>query len=312
MLQIAFIDDAPWAQPFVERYLSQITDYAIMDESDFSRKEPDIAFYSDGKKHTHLKLKNSKRVFITCEDLYPDFSVSDYVVAHQHLNFPRYLRIPFWALITRPEQFIKPDGFADQILAEDRKFCAFVQSNGNKRRTRRRIEFFHALGKRRFVHSGGRVLNNIGYRVTDIHQFLKEFRFAMCFENSASPGYTTEKLTNALLNGCIPIYWGDPTINADFNSKCFINVSDFRSDKEAIDHIEKVADSPELQRSYLSEPFFPDNQLPAVLASERIIQFFKRIVEEPKPKRSLFSIGAVIFKLKHRCLPYLPKQFGVS
>ena len=39
-------------------------------------------------------------------------------------------------------------------------------------------------------------------------QYLTQFRFSICPENSNAPGYVTEKLFEAFLARAIPIYWG--------------------------------------------------------------------------------------------------------
>ena len=41
-------------------------------------------------------------------------------------------------------------------------------------------------------------------------KFQHRFRFTIAIENSESPGYATERLMDAFLEGTIPIYWGDP------------------------------------------------------------------------------------------------------
>ena len=38
--------------------------------------------------------------------------------------------------------------------------------------------------------------------------FIKLSKFTICPENSADPGYCTEKIMHALEAGCIPLYWG--------------------------------------------------------------------------------------------------------
>ena len=42
-------------------------------------------------------------------------------------------------------------------------------------------------------------------------------------ENCKSPGYFSEKIIDCLIQGTIPIYWGDPTISSYFNMKGIIN-----------------------------------------------------------------------------------------
>ena len=39
-------------------------------------------------------------------------------------------------------------------------------------------------------------------------EYLKQFKFNICPENDTFQGYVTEKIFDALLSDCIPIYWG--------------------------------------------------------------------------------------------------------
>jgi hypothetical protein len=56
---------------------------------------------------------------------------------------------------------------------------------------------------------------------------LNRYQFAICFENTIFPGYLTEKLFDCLLSGCIPIYWGDPTIAEQVPPACYIDYRRF-------------------------------------------------------------------------------------
>ncbi|MFZ2147913.1 MAG: glycosyltransferase family 10, partial [Sedimentisphaerales bacterium] len=44
-------------------------------------------------------------------------------------------------------------------------------------------------------------------------EVMNGFKFAICFENCAFPGYVTEKIFDSFLAGCIPIYLGAPDIS---------------------------------------------------------------------------------------------------
>ena len=46
--------------------------------------------------------------------------------------------------------------------------------------------------------------------VQNKHETLTKFKFTFCYENTSLPGYCTEKVIDALVAGCIPIYLGDP------------------------------------------------------------------------------------------------------
>jgi hypothetical protein len=57
---------------------------------------------------------------------------------------------------------------------------------------------------------------------------LSNYRFALCFENTAFPGYVTEKIFDCFAAGCIPIYLGAPDIKDLVPACSFIDARDFR------------------------------------------------------------------------------------
>lgn len=56
-----------------------------------------------------------------------------------------------------------------------------------------------------------------------------QYKFALCFENTWSPYYVTEKIWQAILAGCLPIYYAGPqhTVYQDFPKQSFIDYADF-------------------------------------------------------------------------------------
>lgn len=53
-------------------------------------------------------------------------------------------------------------------------------------------------------------------------------RFSICFENAKNiHGYITEKIFDCLFAGCVPIYWGEPTIEGIIPRACFIDFREF-------------------------------------------------------------------------------------
>jgi hypothetical protein len=57
---------------------------------------------------------------------------------------------------------------------------------------------------------------------------LSGYRFALCFENTAFPGYVTEKIFDCFAAGCIPIYLGAPDIKGLVPPGAFIDAREFR------------------------------------------------------------------------------------
>jgi len=51
---------------------------------------------------------------------------------------------------------------------------------------------------------------------------MRRFRFCLVMESSNLPGYITEKILNAFIGGCIPIYYGTDIVFDIFNPRAFI------------------------------------------------------------------------------------------
>lgn len=61
---------------------------------------------------------------------------------------------------------------------------------------------------------------------------MTRFKFALCFENCAFPGYVTEKIFDCLFAGCVPVYYGAPDITEFCPRECFVDFRDFRNYEE--------------------------------------------------------------------------------
>jgi len=84
---------------------------------------------------------------------------------------------------------------------------------------------------------------------------ISSYKFSLCYENSVTPGYHTEKLLHGMVAGNIPIYYGDKTVEQDFNPKRFINAVDM-SDEELLERIIEIDESDKLYNEMLSQPIF--------------------------------------------------------
>jgi hypothetical protein len=294
ILKVRFTDEVYGVgnYPYIVRALER---HFVIRESE----DPDLVVFGEGKEYEYKHYRKAVRIYVAVENRYPNFAECDYALTFLYLEDPRHLRMPMYVFDSEPEKLIRDSSYADTIQAEERDFCAFVVSNAS-RRTGRRMQFFEKLNAIRTVNSGGRAFNNVGGPVADKAAFLRKHRFNLCFENHFWPGYTTEKLGHALAAGCIPIYWGNPAVAADFNPASFIHVSDFACDGAAIDHILKVAESPELQRKYLQAPSFAGNQLNQYYDIDRLADFFRGAVVSPRRVRARISLRPTVFKLQRK------------
>ncbi len=151
------------------------------------------------------------------------------------------------------------------------EFCAFVVSNPI---CKFRNNTFHFVNNYKKVNSGGALYNNIGGQLSlkypgggcgDIskYNFLKDHKFQICFENSQADGYITEKLLHSKIAGCVPIYWGDKSIDNDeyINTKGFINVSNYSVGEEdkVLNTIVELENNKELCKQIASTSFLTKN-----------------------------------------------------
>jgi GR25 family glycosyltransferase involved in LPS biosynthesis len=221
----------------------------------------------------HYTGENSKPI------QHPDVKLN---LGFEHRTDEHYIRLPLWMLeinwfradvnrLVNPkpvsidaccQDLAKPNPSKVQDDLEKRtKFCAFVVSNPcNSIRN----NSFHWLSKYKKVDSAGRLYNNTG---PDIFaglgggggelkkvDFFKQYKFALTFENASSPGYTTEKMFHAKVGGCVPIYWGDPEVEQDFDVRGFIDARKIKSEQELIDLVKEVDNNDALWKEKTSIP----------------------------------------------------------
>lgn len=104
----------------------------------------------------------------------------------------------------------------------------------------------------------------------DKYKILSQFKFCLCFENSAAIGYVSEKIFDCFKARCVPIYLGAPNISDHINPKCFIDYRKFKSYKDLADfltnmdektyntyiaEIEKFIESQELKDVWSADAF---------------------------------------------------------
>jgi hypothetical protein len=241
---------------------------------------PDFLIHScmGCRKHDHL-AHDCVRIFYTGENVPPDWHSTDWAFTFEHTDHPRHVRLPHWPLYVDPARLVKPpDHDPDAVLARKTKFCAFLASNPL---CRVRNEFFRRLSKYKPVDSGGKVLNTLGYRVADKHAFLADYKFAIAFENDSHPGYTTEKVADPMLADSIPIYWGDPLVGRDFDTRSFLSAHDSGSLDDLVDRVIAVDRDPGLHRQLLARPWFHGNRVPRCADANVILDQFARIFTTP-------------------------------
>lgn len=235
---------------------------------------PDFLFYSIfGNNHQNYSCK---KIFYTGENIPPQLGYCDYSFSFDYLDDPRNYRLPHYLLYDGYYELVNPKVIDESLVK--RKFCNFVASNGN---CQERNWFVQELSKYKKVDCGGRWMNNIGYAVDDKRKFQSEYKFSIAFENNAyrpeQIGYTTEKIMEPMTVKSIPLYWGNPKIDLEFNTKSFINYYDFSNFQDMIEYIIKLDNDDSMYLEVLGKSWFDGGTIPENNKVENIKSFLYNI-----------------------------------
>ena len=237
---------------------------------------PNLVFFGPLSKGAESRYPGVPKVFFTGENAPANAHADTFLnLGYQYQTGEGYIRLPLWVTELNwfgadPVKMVNPKPIAmkdamrvDPALLDTKaKFCAFVATNPNNPN---RNAAFQILNQWRGVDAGGRLFCNLpsgpipaglgggGGEQAKV-DFYKQYKFALTFENSSGPGYTTEKLFHAKVAGCVPIYWGDPFVDRDFDPKGFVNVNQVSTPADLIKAVQTVAEDPVAWRAAASVP----------------------------------------------------------
>ncbi len=216
-------------------------------------KKADLIIFSRfcGDEWKVMGRKGVGKVFYSGEcpyDDYVEYDDADLLLTHMPDNKKRRnIRMPIWLQYLdfdsndiRFRPGLNPNGISMRYACtshlkkfEEREgFCSYIVSNPQNEI---RNKAFHLASEYKKIDSAGELFNNIGGIVENLyagggggdvqkHLFLENYKFNICYENEICKGYVTEKLLQAKMAGCVPIYWGDETALQDFNPEGFIYI----------------------------------------------------------------------------------------
>ena len=265
----------------VHRILLEKYDVVLSDNPDY------VIFGEFGGENYGIENRfNCVKLFLTIENRGPNFDNTDYAIGIHYLeNGDRYFRKP-----TETHQLTAFHSVYNMtkvrgVDIKKKKFCAWVVSNGSGSA---RNLFFDKLSEYKTVDSGGGFRNNVGGPVEDKLKFLENYKFSICFENSKTDGYISEKLSDAFEAGTIPIYYGDDTVQELVNTKSYIHVKDENEFDEKIELIKKIDQNDTLYEQMIKEKIIiDDSRYPREL--QKYKDFIYHIIEQDKEKAKRFE-----------------------
>ncbi len=299
-------------------------------------ENPDYLIYHEST-FEHLKYNNCIKIFFTGENITPNFNLCDYSIGFDYLNFEdRHYRYPLYLIkvfyndaeleLVNKNYLYEPLHLTKEDLATKKEFCSFVYSNYRSDNHRKLI--VEKLSEYKTVNCGGSYLNNTHTKIANKVAFEMGHKFSIAFENSSRSGYTTEKIVSAIAAKTIPIYWGNPNIAKEFNSKRFINCHDYKNFDEVLERVKQIDANDELYLNMVNAPIAADGYSFTQVQDE-FDTFLKNIFDQPlerakrrtiNPTRALdferyetiTSIYVSLKSLMFRCMVTLYKPFKKS
>lgn len=186
---------------------------------------PPLHFFSVFGRKSLVGKVDGKKVFFTGENLeahYPAYtdhllSEADLALGFTDAAAPNQLRFPLWLLDVFPPEAdlavirtrLAEIDAAGRNLTDRPNFAALIARHDHGGLRTRLADLVAESGT---VDYPGFFRHNTPNQLPPGYQakldYLRDYRFNLCPENSDAPGYVTEKVWHAHAAGCIPVYWG--------------------------------------------------------------------------------------------------------
>jgi alpha(1,3/1,4) fucosyltransferase len=236
------------------------------------------------------------RLFYSAENVRPDFQSADFALSFcrdlvdaRHLRLPNYVGTQLLHGFA-PDALSNPPSDPAALRRSKTRFCVYVQGN----RVAFREDFVRELSTYKRVDCAGPSLNNTGF-VADRkrkYELYRESKFAVTFENEAALGYTSEKLPDALLSGCVPIYWGDPSVELDFDPRCFVHRRDHPSIASLVKRIAALDRDDAAFEAMLGAPRIPAGRVADGMDPATLRAYFERVFAAARARSARFTAAA--------------------
>lgn len=211
------------------------------------RKKPVNIFSVYGPKYFAKIPMRGVKVFYTGENVehpwhigYRDHCVNDVDISmgFAEQESKNYFRFPLWIIyLVDPKDSLedlkqkieKINSTENQSNPDRTKFAALVASHDLYGSREKIVDIAEKISVVEYAGKFRKNTDDLQEKFSDKKlEYLRQFRFNICPENTDTFGYVTEKLLEAFQSGCIPVYWGsdgnpEPEI---FNHKAILFFDD--------------------------------------------------------------------------------------
>lgn len=286
-----------WITKFIEVNM----DIKLVEISLTDNQKPDILVSSCfGNIDNIVKYKDAKiKIFFYGENLnrFPPYnninllkSFFDVIIGFKYTDKNNKLfRLPLW--MTYYDFYNLTDNNNNIITFLEKSYreniyknknnCALIASHDmNGIRTK----IYNEVIRYTNVNCPGSFNNNckkIGNTCKDKMNFLKDYKYNICPENSRFEGYFTEKIFQSLQMGCIPIYWGTDYPEKEILNKqsyCFVDIENECIMKEQLNNLFSNTDS------FIVDRLFNTN------ANDVLHTYYSEIISEIKNLFNTYNV----------------------
>jgi len=261
--------------------------------------------YSKKAEHRKHNSKNCLKIFYGGEYVDPLWSECDFAITNKFVDDERHFRLPLWtqyvnwfgvqnyreerdqAFLADLDVLLEKKIDLSQIKNEKNKFCNFIYTQPRGAR----MHLFQKISAYKHVDSFGQLYNNTGYLVKgrgdQIYKLMSQapYKFTASLENDLGDGWTTEKLLHPMVVNSIPIYWGNPKVDLEFNTKSFINAHDFENEEHFLEKIRIIDENEDLYNEMLLQPWFVDRKIPEHISPPAVLRFIENSLNIFKSRR---------------------------
>ena len=157
----------------------------------------------------------------------------------------------------------------------DKKFCLVINKSKLNKEIDNIKDLLSNIGIVDNINTYNNYISNAScYNSIELLNIFNQYKFIICFENSYSDGYITEKIFNCFFARTIPIYKGSPIIEQYINEDAFV---DARNLHKCIDLINVLNTNETLYNNMLNaskiSPLYNDENY-----EEKLVNFIKNKV----------------------------------
>lgn len=216
---------------FLQLFLPSIYQYKIVN----SDEKADICFVDVTHQNNDLLRNNEVNILFSIENLsvgrswygfyntFGRYNPKIDLYLYNDISIKTENTIP--VIHKRIEYFKKMEPLINikNVPFKDKKFCLFVSKNNLNINKNSIIKMLHTIDKVDFIHIYDDILlDKSCYNDETLLKIFNQYKFIVCFENSKTDGYITEKIFNAFLAKTIPIYDGAPNITSFIDPNSFV------------------------------------------------------------------------------------------